>query len=50
MLKDLKEILKDEINIVKSLLNLLEEQHSYLVNQEVFNLDGIIPKIQDLSK
>ncbi|WP_017415619.1 flagellar protein FlgN [Clostridium tunisiense] len=50
MLIELREVLKDEINIVKSLLNLLEEQHSYLVNQEVFNLEGIIPKIQEASK
>ncbi|MEG1871171.1 MAG: flagellar export chaperone FlgN, partial [Peptostreptococcaceae bacterium] len=47
MLTLLKEILHEEINTVKSLLNLLEEQHSYLVNQEVFNLDGIIPKIEE---
>ena len=50
MLIELREVLKDEINIAKSLLNLLEEQHSYLVNQEVFNLEGIIPKIQEASK
>jgi flagellar biosynthesis/type III secretory pathway chaperone len=50
MLTLLKEILHEEINTVKSLLNLLEEQHSYLVNQEVFNLDGIIPKIEESCK
>ncbi|WP_291572652.1 flagellar protein FlgN [Clostridium sp. UBA4548] len=50
MIWDLKVVLKEEVNIVKDLLDLLEKQHSYLVNQEVFNLDGIIPKIEDVSK
>lgn len=50
MIWDLKVVLKEEVNIVKNLLDLLEKQHSYLVNQEVFNLDGIIPKIEDVSK
>jgi len=50
MLGELKEILLEEINTVTNLLNLLEEQHGYLVNQEVFNLDGVIPKIEESCK
>ncbi|EQB88540.1 flagellar biosynthesis/type III secretory pathway chaperone [Clostridium punense] len=50
MIKDLKSVLKQEINIVNNLLDLLEEQHSYLVNQEVFNLDSIISKIEVVGK
>ena len=50
MIKDLKAVLKEEINIVNNLLDLLEEQHSYLVNQEVFNLDSIISKIEVVGK
>jgi flagellar biosynthesis/type III secretory pathway chaperone len=50
MLRELKETLLEEINTVTNLLNLLEEQHGYLVNQEVFNLDGVIPKIEECCK
>lgn len=50
MIIELKRVLDEEINIVEALLNLLEEQHSYLVHQEVFNLEGIITKIESTSK
>lgn len=50
MLMELKAILQEEVNTVTNLLNLLEEQHGYLVNQEVFNLDRIIPEMELASK
>jgi len=50
MLVELKAILQEEVNTVSNLLNLLEEQHGYLVNQEVFNLDMIIPRIEAACK
>lgn len=50
MLMELKAILQEEVNTVSNLLNLLEEQHGYLVNQEVFNLDRIIPEMELASK
>ena len=44
MKEQLRSILEDEIDSIKELLSVLEEQHSLLVFQDVFKLESI-PRI-----
>lgn len=49
MYKELYEIISIEIEDLKKLLKLLDEQYEYIICEDVFNMEGIISKIKDIS-
>jgi flagellar biosynthesis/type III secretory pathway chaperone len=50
MLEKLNSIILEEIELVLKLLSFLEEQHSFIVNDDVFGLEGIVSRIEGCSK
>lgn len=45
----LASIMKSEKTAIADLLNLLEEQHKYILTNDTFNLDAIVGKIKNAS-
>lgn len=50
MKEQLRSILEEEIDSIKELLSVLEEQHSLLVFQDVFKLESITKDIDECSR
>ncbi|GAA0121418.1 MAG: flagellar protein FlgN [Clostridium argentinense] len=50
MIEKLKETLIKQIDSIKKLLQLLEEQHEYIIANDVFQLEGIIPKLKEANR
>lgn len=45
----IKEIMFSERESIAKLLSLLEEQHSYIISNDVFKMDAIVLKLKDAS-
>ena len=50
MEKQLLEILQQEHKAMEELLQVLEKQYEFLVNQDVFKLEAIVTKIEEASR
>lgn len=50
MINSLKEIVRKEKEALTSLLLLLEKQHKFIINKEVFELDAIVDEIKLANK
>ncbi|MDD7794634.1 flagellar protein FlgN [Clostridium sp. 'White wine YQ'] len=50
MSESIKEIFIEEKNSLIKLMNILEKQHGYIINKEIFNLEGIVEEIQEVNK
>ncbi|WP_291580724.1 flagellar protein FlgN [Clostridium sp. UBA6640] len=50
MVEMLKETLLKQIDSIKKLLQLLEEQHEYIIANDVFQLEGIIPRLKEANR
>ncbi len=50
MVEMLKGTLLKQIDSIKKLLQLLEEQHEYIIANDVFQLEGIIPKLKEVNR
>lgn len=49
MYEKLNEIISKQIEALNNLLKFLEEQHSYIVREEVFNMEIVVSKIKEAS-
>ncbi|WP_138202695.1 flagellar protein FlgN [Haloimpatiens lingqiaonensis] len=49
MEQELKRIINEEIEALNNLLKLLEDQHDYISNEDIFKMDEIIPSIKEAS-
>ncbi|MBL4932900.1 MULTISPECIES: flagellar protein FlgN [Clostridium] len=50
MSESIKEIFVEEKKSLMKLMNILEKQHGYIINKEIFNLEGIVEEIQEVNK
>lgn len=50
MSPDIKIIVYEEKNILKNLLNLLDEQYDYIINKDIIKMDKIAIKLDEASK
>lgn len=50
MSPDIKIIVYEEKNILKNLLNLLDEQYDYIINKDIIKMDKIAAKLDEASK
>lgn len=50
MKEKLNSIILKEIQLILELLSLLEEQHSFIINDDVFGMEGVISRIENCSK
>ena len=50
MSESIREIFIEEKNSLMKLMNILEKQHGYIINKEIFNLEGIVEEIQEVNK
>lgn len=46
LIQQLQALMNSQINQIRVLLELLEEQHEYIVKNDVFNMDAMVEKIQ----
>lgn len=46
LIKQLQALMNSQIDQIKVLLELLEEQHRYIVKNDVFNMESMVEKIQ----
>ncbi len=46
----LKEIMKNQVAALKELLKILEEQHEYVVKNDVFKMEACVEKIQECNQ
>ncbi len=46
----LKEIMKNQVVALKELLKILEEQHEYVVKNDVFKMEACVEKIQECNQ
>ena len=50
MSPDIKIIVYEEKNILKNLLNLLDEQYDYIINKDIIKMDKIAARLDEASK
>lgn len=50
MSPDIKIIVYEEKNILKNLLNLLDEQYDYIINKDIIKIDKIAARLDEVSK
>ncbi len=50
MSPDIKIIVYEEKNILKNLLNLLDEQYDYIINKDIIKIDKIAARLDEASK
>jgi hypothetical protein len=50
MKEKLNSIIIQEIELILKLLSLLEEQHSFIINNDIFAMEGIVANIEECSK
>lgn len=50
MSPDIKIIVYEEKNILKNLLNLLDEQYDYIINKDIIKMDKIAVRLDEASK
>ncbi|MEL7597480.1 MAG: flagellar protein FlgN [Clostridiaceae bacterium] len=46
----LKEIMKNQVAALKELLKILEEQHEYVVKNDIFKMEACVEKIQECNQ
>lgn len=50
MKEQLNSIITQESNILEELISLLEEQSKYVINNNIMEMEGIVPKIENCNK
>lgn len=50
MSPDIKIIVYEEKNILKNLLNLLDEQYDYIINKDIIKMDKVAKRLDEASK